>query len=190
MNPLVFRNSNRRCLIPSPQVKTLPFPDIVSPHTSPISSLSLSNINGRYLLAGSSDSTISYYDLRGDIISRYLQETIETERALHQLATGEVVSIAEQERRDRELVPIDDHHLLCKYKNRSALSPPAGEASPNSLPGHHYSISSVMFYRDPAVFFSADRSGLFLVWDVANFTPGEREFGACSQLIMSVLDRP
>ena len=136
------------------------YPQIVSPHSTRITSLDIDNTSeSRFLLCGSQDCTISVYDL----------STLGSDHHLNpDLATLDC------SKRNNE------HHLQWKHKNRfrpiaRSQRNFAGEnhLDPLFVPyGHSHSITQVQWYPvDTGVFLSSDTMGNILLWDTNTFTP-------------------
>jgi WD40 repeat protein len=133
---------------------------IVSPHVGAINSLDFDNhAEGRFLLAGSADGTISVYDVGPDGSEYCLDGGIEN------------APRADAAHRLRQMA---QHRPLA----RSRREPPAAalrgpSVHPNYVPsGHGGSVSTVQWFNtDTGAFISADQSGQILIWDTNQFVP-------------------
>lgn len=136
------------------------YPQIVSPHSSRITSLDIDNTSeGRFLLCGSQDCTISVYDLSILGSDYHLNPDLAT---------------------PNNAIGNNKEHLQWKNKNRfrsiaRSQRNFAGEQhlDPLFVPyGHSHSITQVQWYPvDTGVFLSSDTMGNILLWDTNTFTP-------------------
>jgi FOG: WD40 repeat len=147
------------------------YPQIVSPHSTQITSLDMDNASeGRFLLCGSKDCTISVYDL-SLLGSDYSLTTTDREDLL-------------EDRRCSLSVDLEEQHSTWKSKNRFrpiAKSPRDTSLRPDGLAmsdplfvprGHSHSVTQVLWYPvDTGVFLSSDAVGNVLLWDTNLFTP-------------------
>ena len=139
---------------------------IVSPHVGAINSLDFDNhAEGRFLLAGSADGTISVYDVGLDGSEYFLDGGIENMPAAGSGSAG-----------------MEAHRLrqMAQHKPlaRSHREPPAAAlngqtANPNYVPsGHGGAVSTVQWFNtDTGAFISTDKSGQILIWDTNTFVP-------------------
>jgi DNA excision repair protein ERCC-8 len=119
-------------------------PEIISPHRTGISSLSLDHLSGRFLLAGSADATLSIYD-----ISKWGSEGFVRGNDSHSKAGLSVFR------------PV--------ARSRKVQAPGRIEEIPN---GHSSSITHVQWYPvDTGAFLSSASDGSILLWDTNSMQP-------------------
>jgi DNA excision repair protein ERCC-8 len=124
------------------QKQLLADPEIVSPHRTGVSSLSLDSNDGRFLLAGATDATVSIYDLSKWGSEKYVRKD----------ANG----------KDFVYSPIA----------RSLRVPAVDEDSVEIPAGHSSSLTHVQWYPvDSGAFLSASMDGSILFWDTNRMQP-------------------
>mmetsp|Transcript_14976 Transcript_14976/g.21978 ORF Transcript_14976/g.21978 Transcript_14976/m.21978 type:complete len:692 (-) Transcript_14976:22-2097(-) len=172
-------------------MKLLSNPQIISPHTSAITTLDLDNGggggDGRFLLAGSSDCTVSVYDLSKLGCQDYLEngnsydkdneeegEKKKEELLLSRRKKRPRRPSEEEAQRQKKLLKQKRHVPIARSRRLTSASFfTAEEQDPNYIPsGHRHSISNVQWYPvDTGAFVSTSFSGDVLVWDTNVFTP-------------------
>lgn len=148
---------------------------IVSPHVGAINSLDFDNhAEGRFLLAGSADGTVSVYDVGLDGSEYLLDGGIDNAR---NSKAGGASSLAGSE------TSADESHRLRQMAQhkplaRSRREPPSAalqgqSVNPNYVPsGHGGAVSTVQWFNtDTGAFISTDKSGQILIWDTNQFVP-------------------
>lgn len=119
-------------------------PEIISPHQSAISSISVNREEGRFLLAGSSDGTVSIWD-----ISKWGSE--------HYIRQGS---------NNGSLARRTAYHPIARSIKVTA---PGGFSIPA---GHSSSVSHVQWYPvDTGAFLSSSSDGDILLWDTNQMQP-------------------
>eukprot|EP00980_Cylindrotheca_fusiformis_P010214 scaffold2271_cov130-Cylindrotheca_fusiformis.AAC.9 len=119
-------------------------PEIISPHESAIASLSINREEGRFLLAGSSDGTVSIWDISKWGSEHYIRQgsnnnSLARRTAYHPIARSVKVTAAE------------------------GLDIPGGHSS---------SVTHVQWYPvDTGAFLSSASDGDILLWDTNQMTP-------------------
>mmetsp|Transcript_12934 Transcript_12934/g.24295 ORF Transcript_12934/g.24295 Transcript_12934/m.24295 type:complete len:567 (-) Transcript_12934:124-1824(-) len=153
------------------------YPQIVSPHSTQITSLDIDNTSeGRFLLCGSHDCTISVYDL-SILGSDYhlelnywnlLEESAKNNddcRGRH-IDLQEKLSIWKSKNRFRPIAK-SQRNTLNSDRLLEAMSDPLFVPC-----GHSHSVTQVLWYPvDTGVFLSSDTAGNALLWDTNLFTP-------------------
>ena len=123
-------------------------PEIISPHQNAISSLSVDSIFSRFVLVGSSDATVSVYDL-----SHWGSEGF-ARKLTHSSAFTRFRPVARSLKVPLGLRPDDE---------RASLEIPSGHAS---------AIAHVQWYPvDTGVFVSYSADGCLLLWDTNRMEP-------------------
>ena len=118
------------------QKQLLADPEIVSPHQAGISSLSLDSNDGRFLLAGAADATISIFDLSKWGSEKYVRK--------------------DSNGKDFVYSPIA----------RSLKVPAVDQDSVQIPAGHSSSLTHVQWYPvDSGAFLTATMDGTILFWD-------------------------
>ena len=149
------------------------YPQIVSPHSNKITSLDIDNTSeGRFLLCGSRECTLSVYDLSllGSDQHLGLGDMTSSSGSIRNSAFGDggKYNFMRQE--------------LQQWKSKNRFQPIARSqvnfASENHLDplyvplGHSSSVTQVQWYPvDSGIFFSSDSAGNVLMWDANSFTP-------------------
>ena len=137
-------------------------PIIVSPHVSPITATDVNadeaSCNGRFLLVGSSDCTISVYDL-----SRLGSELYHEKQV--GLSEGGVVRQGDSRKRARRKPVAQSKRMHASIANVDNVN--TGSSSEVNRIGHRYSVQSVQWYPvDTGVFISLESGGLVHLWYV------------------------
>jgi len=152
------------------------WPQVCSPHSSPITSLDVDNASeGRFLLCGSRDCTISVYDLSTLGSDHHLNvnsnssvtlSSLETRRSDSNLASSKGSSPNYEKDRQK-------YHPVARSR-RIAVNPYDSNSNHLSTTpaGHSHSVTQVKWYPiDSGIFLSADACGSILLWDTNTFTP-------------------
>eukprot|EP00815_Leptocylindrus_aporus_P000798 CAMPEP_0116050834 /NCGR_PEP_ID=MMETSP0322-20121206/617_1 /TAXON_ID=163516 /ORGANISM="Leptocylindrus danicus var. apora, Strain B651" /LENGTH=526 /DNA_ID=CAMNT_0003533461 /DNA_START=176 /DNA_END=1755 /DNA_ORIENTATION=+ len=146
-------------VVSSRKMALLHDPEIVSPHKCSITDLDINSDSfqdGRYLLAGSLDCTISVYDL-SYFGSEYWKEK---KMGLLGITRNGRHCLGESRKRARR------KHIARSNRERSTLNEEAGD----SIAGHRFSVQSVQWYPvDTGMFISLDKSGVVNLWDTNEF---------------------
>ena len=146
-------------VVASRKMALLHDPEIVSPHKCSITDLDINSDSfqdGRYLLAGSLDCTISVYDL-SYFGSEYWNEK---KMGLLGITRNGRHCLGESRKRARR------KHIARSNRERSTLNEEAGD----SIAGHRFSVQSVQWYPvDTGMFISLDKSGVVNLWDTNEF---------------------
>ena len=147
---------------------------IVSPHVGAVNSLDFDNhAEGRFLLAGSADGTVSVYDVGLDGSEYFLDGGIENARSSNgggALSEGSETSVDE----DHRLRQMAQHKPLARSHREPPSAALQGQAvNPNYVPsGHSGAVSTVQWFNtDTGAFISTDKSGQILIWDTNQFVP-------------------
>ena len=138
-------------------------PKIISPHSSRITSLDIdNNIEGRFLLCGSRDCTVSIYDL--NLLGSDYHVNCDVNTQQHRM------------HHDEKWLLQNTYHPVCH--SRKIRSNPSHtlydmNQDPNYLPtGHGSPVTQVQWYPvDSGIFLSSDCIGNILLWDTNAFTP-------------------
>ena len=141
------------------------YPQIVSPHSQKIASLDIDNsCESRFLLCGSSDCTVSVYDL--SILG-----------SEHHLQPEKVTLEDNDDKQNRNYL----QQKTWKQKNRfrpiarsqKNFGTEDNHLDPLFVPdGHSFSVTNVLWYPvDTGVFLSSDSQGNILLWDTNSFIP-------------------
>jgi len=163
---------------------------IVSPHSSQITSLDMdNNSEGRFLLCGSSDSTISIYDLSllgseyhleyGHSYEHREEEQNHENHVKNQVLArsknSDVKSISVSHNDDKEKQKNKFRHIGKSQRSHANPSQTiaAMQRDPNYLPsGHCCPVTQVQWYPiDSGIFLSSDCIGNIMLWDTNAFTP-------------------
>lgn len=134
------------------------WPQVCSPHSSPITSLDVDNASeGRFLLCGSHDCTISVYDLSilGSDYHLNSNSKSNLNDASRCLENGRqrYHPVARSRRTSVGLYDTDVNHI-------------------STPTGHSHIVTQVKWYPvDSGVFLSSDACGSILLWDTNTFTP-------------------
>jgi DNA excision repair protein ERCC-8 len=148
------------------------YPQIVSPHSTQISSLDIDNTSeGRFLLCGSQDCTISVYDLSILGSDYHLKNNLDPQEYISSSRSGgRSIDFEEQRstwKSKNRFRPIAKSQRNSIRPDRIALSDPLFVPD-----GHSHSVSQVLWYPvDTGVFLSSDSAGNVLLWDTNLFTP-------------------
>ena len=138
---------------------------IVSPHVGAINSLDFDNhAEGRFLLAGSADGTVSVYDVGLDGSEYFLDGGIENTRSSKAGGADE----------SHRLGQMAQHKPLARSHREPPLAALQGQSvNPNYVPsGHGGAVSTVQWFNaDTGAFISTDKSGQVLIWDTNQFIP-------------------
>jgi len=129
---------------------------VCSPHSFPITSLDVDNKSeGRFLLCGSHDCTITVYDL--SILG-----------SDHHLGTSS--SFTSKSSRDILMPEKDKRTFHPVSRSRRIVG---GCYDPNHVPpGHSHAVTNVKWYPvDSGIFLSSDTDGSVLLWDTNAFVP-------------------
>mmetsp|Transcript_11290 Transcript_11290/g.23093 ORF Transcript_11290/g.23093 Transcript_11290/m.23093 type:complete len:581 (-) Transcript_11290:42-1784(-) len=152
---------------------------IVSPHMGAVNTLDFDNTaEGRFLLAGGADGTVSVYDVGLDGSEYFLDggiASIGTELS----ADGGAARGNVNRNRNRKQMETTRLKKMAQHKPlaRSNREPPASSLQHQHdltyVPsGHGGAVSTVQWYTtDTGAFVSTDRSGQVLIWDTNNFLP-------------------
>lgn len=141
---------------------------IVSSHADSISSLDFDNTcEGRFLLSGSSDGTISAYDVSPSGSEYVLDGGISSISSKN----GHRNSRLEWER--ARLKKMAEHKPVARSYREPPINALTSGDDPTYCPsGHAGAVSSVQWYPvDTGAFVSTDRSGQILIWDTNQFIP-------------------
>ena len=144
------------------------YPQIVSPHQSRITSLEIDNSSeGRFLLSGSQDCTISVYDL-SLLGSEYHLNRDDSFVNGNNHGSGSEGSLAQWRRKNRfrPIARSQRNFFTAEQHQHQHLDP-------LHVPcGHSHSITQVKWYPvDSGIFISSDSVGNILMWDTNTFTP-------------------
>lgn len=149
--------------------------EIISPHKSSISSLALDRVNsGRFLLAGSSDATISIYDL-----SKWGSEThindnnrnINHKRNRNNITGTNFSSMTTNGRPTSSFRPVA-RSLKVPAVNHDYDDDNYGAGLLHIPAGHSSSITHVQWYPvDTGAFVSSSSDGCVLLWDTNRVQP-------------------
>jgi len=137
------------------------YPQIVSPHSTRITSLDIDNTSeGRFLLSGSQDCTISVYDLSILGCDHHLNAEDDHTRGNNK---GKREQHAVWERKNRFRPIARSQRNVSIEEHLDPLFVPCG---------HAHSVTQVQWYPvDTGVFLSSDTMGNILLWDTNTFTP-------------------
>jgi DNA excision repair protein ERCC-8 len=142
-------------------------PEIVSPHRSLIPTMSYDRVDGRFVLVGSSDGSVSIYDLSKWGSEKFLRRDNYSHRKS---------SISTNNDWDDEQAHMF-HPVARTLRVPSALRRAEGGGGGgdynNTLPeGHFSSLTHVQWYPvDPGAFVSASLDGSILLWDTNRMQP-------------------
>jgi DNA excision repair protein ERCC-8 len=144
------------------------FPQIISPHTSQITSLDIDNsCEGRFLLSSSKDCTISVYDLSLLGSNYHLHKEYDEHIRQKYIQNGRMSHeryIWEEQNKFRPIA--QSQRILSPEIERQRLNPLFVPS------GHSSSVTVVKWYPvDTGVFVSADSCGKILLWDTNQFVP-------------------
>jgi DNA excision repair protein ERCC-8 len=146
----------------------------VSPHQSRITALEIDNSSeGRFLLSGSQDCTISVYDLSllgsEHHLNRDDVEIVDGYGGSTCIENGAMGSLAQWRRKNRfRPIARSQRHFFTADEYQEQI-----HLDPLHVPcGHSHSITQVKWYPvDSGVFISSDSIGNILMWDTNSFTP-------------------
>ncbi len=144
------------------------YPQIVSPHQSRISSLEIDNSSeGRFLLSGSQDCTISVYDLSLLGSEYYLNKGEGDGEVMNSIYDGKgSVEKWKSKNRFRPIARSQRTFFTAEHHRQDLLDPLHVES------GHSHSVTQVKWYPvDSGIFLSSDAIGNILMWDTNTFTP-------------------
>lgn len=155
------------------KVSFVALPKIISPHRSHITTLDVDNTNeGRFLLCGSRDGTISVYDLSLLGSDYYINQ--EGHNHAPSLASNYYHKYMQEE--ERKWAQQLTFHPIC-HSQKASTNPSqninAMNHDPNYLPsGHCCPVTEVKWFTiDSGIFLSSDCIGNILVWDTNSFMP-------------------
>ena len=136
-------------------------PQIVSPHIGAVTSIDVNSddnsCNGRFMLVGSRDCTISAYDL-----SRLGSEYYFEDKVIGDIGGG--FAIGESRKRARRKPIARSKRLQASEASRGSNLSYVG------LKGHRHSVVSVQWYPvDTGMFISVENNGLVHLWDSNEF---------------------
>lgn len=139
-------------------------PKIISPHSARITSLDIDNsIEGRFLLCGSRDCTVSIYDL--SLLGSDYHVNYDVKNQQNRM----------MDHNEKWLLQNTYHPVCHSRKIQSNPSQTIHEMNqdPNYLPtGHGSPVTQVQWYPvDSGIFLSSDCIGNILLWDTNAFTP-------------------
>lgn len=164
-------------------------PQIISPHSNgngAINDIDIdSNCEGRFLLIGSSDCTVSIFDLSRYGSQHFMNQcsglsNVNVNMNVHNVH-GELLSNDDETRSSRAAASIGESRNRARRKHIARSVRQRGRAGTtstnnnninnNRVPlGHEYSVSSVQWYPvDTGMFISLDKGGNVYVWDTNAF---------------------
>lgn len=150
---------------------------VVSPHVGAVNTLDFdNNAEGRFLLAGGHDGTISVYDVGLDGSEYFLDGGIESMEKRHPVddrtnarSTSFTINDKLEATRVRKMA---QHKPLARSHREPPASSLQHQEDPMYVPsGHGGAVSTVQWYTDTGAFISTDKSGQILIWDTNNFLP-------------------
>eukprot|EP00554_Chaetoceros_debilis_P001122 CAMPEP_0194089720 /NCGR_PEP_ID=MMETSP0149-20130528/35872_1 /TAXON_ID=122233 /ORGANISM="Chaetoceros debilis, Strain MM31A-1" /LENGTH=551 /DNA_ID=CAMNT_0038773755 /DNA_START=375 /DNA_END=2028 /DNA_ORIENTATION=- len=182
------------------------YPQIVSPHHGTITSLDIDNTSeGRFLLSGSQDCTVSVFDLNvlGSDYHLHTEEGIRSSNIGHRSRNNLKDRQQKQKQKWRDK---NRFQAIAKSQRNFAVTGENHRHREQQLdplyvpPGHSHSVTQVQWYPiDTGVFLSADKIGNILLWDTNSFTPisclkknimDSRSMNAVSPCGISSIDLP
>ena len=139
------------------------YPQIVSRHQLKITSLEIDNSSeGRFLLSGSQDCTISVYDL-SLTGSDYFVNKEDNENGTGSNNCNGSLSQWKRKNSFRPIARSQRNFFTSQQQPHHVLDVPSG---------HSHSITQVKWYPvDSGIFLSSDSIGSILMWDTNTFTP-------------------
>lgn len=144
------------------------FPQIISPHSSQITSMDIDNsCEGRFLLSSSKDCTISVYDLSLLGSDHHLHKEYDEHMKQKYIRNGQISYEKYRWEEQNKFHPIaQSQRIVSPEMERQRLDPLFVPS------GHSSSVTAVKWYPiDTGVFVSGDSSGQILLWDTNKFTP-------------------
>jgi len=144
------------------------YPQIISPHTSQITSMDIDNsCEGRFLLSASKDCTISVYDLSVLGSNYHLHKEYDEHIKQKYIQSGRLSYERYSWEEQNKFRPIaQSQRILLPEVERQRLDPLFVPS------GHSHCVTVVKWYPvDTGVFISADSSGKIFLWDTNSFTP-------------------